>query len=94
MDDVDRLIHETPPQDERPPQVDVPMRREAVDAYTQGLQFGDQVVLPRDEVDDGISELVAVARSGVLDEQPFGATRSQTLDQPQHLDGSAGMRSR
>jgi hypothetical protein len=71
-----------PTEPDRPAQI-AARPTDAVRANTGSLEFTDEMVFPRKDIDTLGGHIVAVPR-GRRDEQPLRSTGAQTLHDPQH----------
>jgi hypothetical protein len=83
VDDIEAPRSDKPDQLHRPSHIDsLPAQTLRRDACS--FEFADKVVLPRQDVRTLDVYALAVACCGST-EQPFGSTRTETFDDPEHL---------
>ncbi len=82
VDDVDATVLQVPAEPAGPTQVPLVADVEARALHAHRLELGDEVLLPRQQVDDLDVEGLAIVRPRRRDEQPLGAARPESLHQP------------
>jgi len=89
VDDVHLPCRSYVAQPPPPPDVPRPAAVEAVGRDAGGIEVGDEVVLPRQQVGGVELETGVVGVLGERQQQALGTTRAEALGQPQHLGPSA-----
>ena len=88
--DVERALVDQAAQPAQPAGVDVARRRQVVGRHPERLELGHEVALVGQQVGGLVGDAVGVGDRGVGDQQPFGATGTEALRQPEHPQGASG----
>ena len=94
VDDIDVMLGEVLAELPGPPEVECvrAAERHGLDAHV--LDHRNEVVLPVEDVADGEPETGGVGGASKRNEEMFSTTRTEALDEPEHVDSVVGARCR